>query len=146
MQKLLSCHFLVIIIGLFIAATDMACAQGLPESSLVKPPPVLDSARDIAENSATQSEFEGSYKVGDTTCTVTPVKMAFEIKWAKGQGVMHFFFSKALPDGKTVFVSEDFGKGRDKFIFDDNLYNSGSFIRADGKVFTVERLRVPAKG
>lgn len=107
--------------------------------------PVLASDQGSSETSASLSEFEGRYKVGKTNCTVVPIKMAFEVKWQKGQGVMHFFFDKTTSDGKSIFVSEDLGKGRDKFIFDDNFYNSGMFIRADGKEFAVERLRDPAK-
>jgi hypothetical protein len=67
--------------------------------------------------------------------------MAFEVRWAKGRGVMRFFFDRTTPDGKAVFVSEDSGQGTDKFVFDDNRYNSGKFFRADGKVFAVERVR-----
>ncbi|MEY3288777.1 MAG: hypothetical protein RLZZ419_1019 [Pseudomonadota bacterium] len=103
--------------------------------------PVLASNQGSSETSTSLFEFEGRYKVGKTRCTVSPIKMAFEVKWQKGQGVMHFFFDKTTPDGKSVFVSEDIGKNRDKFIFDDNTYNSGKFIRADGKVFNVERLK-----
>lgn len=54
---------------------------------------------------------------------------------------MHFFFYKTTSDGKSVFVSENFGKGSDQFIFDDNNYDTGKFIRADGKLFNVERMK-----
>lgn len=30
-------------------------------------------------------EFEGTSQVGGTTCTVEPIKMAFEVLWAKGK-------------------------------------------------------------
>jgi hypothetical protein len=86
-------------------------------------------------------EFEGRYQVGTTTCTVKPIKMAFEIRWARGRGAMHFFFEQATPKGESVFVSEDLDHGVDRFIFEDSRYRSGKFIRADGKVFTVKRLR-----
>jgi hypothetical protein len=145
MQETFSFYFLPIRSLLFIAACGISCAQELPQSEVVQPLPVLTSSQGTYETSASLSEFEGRYKVGNTTCTVVPIKMAFEVKWIKGHGVMNFFFEKATPDGKSIFVSEDSGKGRDKFMFDDNLYNSGLFIRADGKVFTVERLRDPAK-
>lgn len=39
------------------------------------------------------NKFEGNYQVGNTICTVKPVKMAFELRWAKGDGVMIFFGS-----------------------------------------------------
>src|SRR5204862_242300 len=46
-------------------------------------------------------EFEGTYRVGETTCTVKPVKQAFEIRWAKGKGSEYFFYKDA-----NVFESE----------------------------------------
>lgn len=145
MQKPFTFYFLPIRTLLFIAACGISCAQERPESDAIQPLPVLTSPLGSSEKSASLSEFEGRYKVGNTTCTVVPIKMAFEVKWQKGQGVMHFFFDKTTPDGKSIFESEDFGKGRDKFIFNDNLYNVGLFTRADGKVFKVNRLSAPAK-
>ena len=94
-----------------------------------------------AETDTALSEFAGRYKVGTTTCTVKPIKMAFGVRWTQGKGVMRFFFDRTTPDGKAVFVSEDSGKGMDKFIFDDKRYNSGTFLRADGKMFAVKRTR-----
>ncbi len=90
-----------------------------------------------AEPVPTSGEFEGRYRVGDTTCTVKPVKMAFEIKWAKGSGSEYFFFKDA-----NVFESEeDKNGGRNEFRFDDQNYNTGTFVRADGKTFAVSRAR-----
>jgi hypothetical protein len=80
-------------------------------------------------------EFEGTYQVGETTCTVKPVKMAFEVRWAKGTGVEMFHSEEG-----NIFESEvDTTAGRSRFIFDDENYNTGTFKRADGKVFTVRR-------
>jgi hypothetical protein len=115
-----------------MASCDISYAQNMS----IIPSPVLSS-----QASSITSEFEGYYKVGSTYCTVTPIKMAFEIKWAKGKGTMTFFFDKTTPDGKVIFVSEKLEKGRDKFVFDDDRYNEGVFVRADGKVFAVERLQ-----
>ena len=145
MQILFSFNFLFIRILLFISACGICYAQEFPISDDIQPKPVLASPKGISETSTSLSEFEGRYKVGNTTCTVVPIKMAFEVKWRKGQGVMYFFFEKQTPDGKSIFVSKDFGKGRDKFIFDNKFYNSGKFIRADGKVFPVERLKDQTK-
>ncbi len=87
--------------------------------------------------SSTSGEFEGRYQVGETTCTVKPVKMAFEIKWAKGKGAEYFFYKDA-----NVFESEeDKSGGRNEFRFDDENYNSGTFVRADGKSFAVSRAK-----
>jgi hypothetical protein len=139
MQKPFSSYFLPIKSLMFIAICGIGYAQEPPESAAIKPVAVLASPQGHFKTSASVSEFEGRYKVGNTTCTVMPIKMAFEIRWKKGRGVMYFFFDKTTPDGKFIFVSEDFGKGRDKFIFSDKFYNSGIFIRADGKVFVVKR-------
>jgi hypothetical protein len=88
-----------------------------------------------------QAFFEGTYKVGTTTATVKPVKMAFEVRWAKGSGVMMFFFDSQTADGKYVYASEDNGKGTDKFIFDNDQFESGKFVRADGRESTLEKVK-----
>jgi len=84
---------------------------------------------------AENGEFQGKFKVGDTSATVKPVKMAFEVKWAKGTGVEVFFFK----EGNT-FESDDKG-GPNRFEFDDDSYNTGTFYRADGKTFPVQRVK-----
>ncbi|MEO7673411.1 MAG: DUF3828 domain-containing protein [Pyrinomonadaceae bacterium] len=85
---------------------------------------------------STRGEFEGKYQVGETTCTVKPVKMAFEIRWVRGTGTEMFFYKDA-----NVFESEeDKSGGRNEFRFDDENYNSGTFVRADGNTFPVKRM------
>lgn len=115
-------------------------AELISDASAGLPKPGSNSS--TSSTSIVLSEFEGRYQVGNTTCIVVPVKMAFEVKWLKGQGVMHFFYSQTTADGKPIFVSKDLGHGQDQFVFDDNSYNSGQFIRADGKVFTLKRLPI----
>ena len=85
--------------------------------------------------------FEGRYKVGDTSCTVKPVRMAFEVSWAKGTGAMMFFFDSPASAAHPVYVSEDKGSGTDKFVFVDEHFESGSFIRSDGKKLPVEKIK-----
>lgn len=80
-------------------------------------------------------EFEGKYHVGETTCTVKPAKMAFEVRWAKGSGV-EMFFSK----DNVSFESDENGRAN-RFEFDDESYNTGTFYRADGKTFEVKRAK-----
>ena len=90
-----------------------------------------DSA--VAAKSGT---FEGQYKVGDTSCTIKPSKMSYELRWAKGSGVEMLFFKE-----NNTFESEpNKDGGSDRFVFDDNTYNSGTFYRADGKTFNVKRV------
>lgn len=120
----------------------ISLAGELPQGHAALPlPAVTSNPLRLAEASTVLSEFEGRYRVGDTTCTVNPIKMAFEVRWAKGRGAMPFFFDSTTPEGQPIFVSEDSGKGTDKFIFDDNRFNSGKFIRADGRTFAVERVK-----
>lgn len=80
-------------------------------------------------------EFEGKYKVGETTCTVKPVKMAFEVRWAKGKGVETFFSKNSV-----TFESSPPNSGPNQFVFDDENYNTGVFYRTDGKTFPVSRV------
>jgi hypothetical protein len=91
---------------------------------------------DTGNKPSPAGEFEGRFQVGDTTCTVKPVKMAFEVKWAKGSGVETFVFK----DGYTFESATDKG-GPNRFEFDDESYNTGIFYRADGKEFPVKRLK-----
>jgi hypothetical protein len=97
--------------------------------------------KEDAKNNAAAEDgnFEGTYRVGDTTCAVKPVKMAFEIKWAKGSGTMLFFYDETA--GANSYSSEDTGKGRDKFVFDDDSFTTGRFIRADGKEMRVSKVK-----
>jgi Protein of unknown function (DUF3828) len=89
--------------------------------------------------SGEQAEFEGGFQVGPTTCSVKPVKMAFEVKWARGTGV-EMFFAKGEVDGKYVFESEPDKTGKTgKFVFDDAAYASGTYVRKDGITYKVNR-------
>jgi hypothetical protein len=97
----------------------------------------LKAPSENAETASTSGEFKGKYRVGDTTCTVSPDRKAFQVRWAKGSGVEYFFYKDA-----NVFESEeDKNGGRNEFRFDDESYDSGTFVRADGKVFPVSRVR-----
>ena len=88
---------------------------------------------------APDNRFEGKYQVGDTTCTVKAVKMAFEVRWAKGSGVEMFY---ANEESNPSFSSEDKDGGfENTFAFDDDTYNTGKFLRADGKEFPVKRVK-----
>lgn len=89
-----------------------------------------------SKTQTSSTEFEGKYTVGDTSCTVKPAKMSFEIHWAKGSGV-EMFFSK---DSTTFESSPDKGEAN-RFVFDDDKYNTGTFYRADGKTFPVKRTK-----
>ncbi len=85
-------------------------------------------------------EFEGKYQIGDTTCTVKPVKMAFEVRWEKGSGV-EMFFSEGRANDREIFASDPKTGKANSFAFDDENYNSGTFYRADGKEFPIARIK-----
>ena len=105
-----------------------------PSDSMLKWFKEADKPADTPAN--VSGEFEGKYRVGETTCTVKPVKMAFEVRWEKGKGV-EVFFSK----DSTTFESSPPKGGPNQFVFDDENYNSGTFYRTDGKTFPVSRIK-----
>jgi len=84
-------------------------------------------------------EFEGTYQVGGTTCTVKPIKMAFEVRWAKGKGSMVFFYESDSRFGDHVYVSDEKPDGFDRFVFADDRLTSGVFIRSDGVRYAVKK-------
>jgi hypothetical protein len=97
---------------------------------------------DSKTESGAENFFAGTYKVGDTTCTVKPIKMAFEVKWAKGTGTMIFYFDGEPSQNRYVYTSEPTDKGgTDKFVFDDDTFTTGTFVRADGKEFPVSKIK-----
>jgi len=87
------------------------------------------------KETSVSGEFEGKYQIGETTCTVKPVKMAFEVRWAKGSGVEMFF-----AEGDNTFTSNPDKGEPNNFVFDDENYNTGQFLRGDGKTFAVKRI------
>lgn len=93
-----------------------------------------------ANQSTSDGEFEGKYQIGETTCTVKPVKMAFEVRWEKGSGV-EMFFSEGEANDKYIFASDPETGKANVFSFDDENYNSGIFYRADGKEFPIKRIK-----
>ncbi len=95
-----------------------------------------DTYPDKPAGKAVSTEFEGKYRVGDTTCIVKPVKMAFEVRWAKGSGVEMFVFKEGY-----TFESMPDDAESNRFEFDDENYTTGIFYRSDGETFPVRRLK-----
>ncbi len=83
-----------------------------------------------------QGDFRGKYFVGETSCTVEYKNKGYAVKWAKGRGDEYF----SLMEG-TTFASSTVESEANKFVFDDDNYNSGTFYRADGKAFPVRRAK-----
>jgi hypothetical protein len=90
----------------------------------------------VDDQQAASGEFEGKFQVGETTCTVKPVKMAFEVRWAKGSGVEIFYYRS----GNTFESSPESGEPN-RFEFDDENYATGIFYRGDGREFPVKRAK-----
>jgi predicted NUDIX family NTP pyrophosphohydrolase len=101
---------------------------------------VLNEEYSSKVDAPVEGNFEGKYQVGDTTCTVKAVKMAFEVKWAKGSGV-EMFFSQGRANDKEIFSSDPETGKANSFAFDDENYNTGIFYRADGKEFPIKRAK-----
>lgn len=102
---------------------------------------LLGYFKENEKSEAAFKNFEGSFQVGSTTCTVkAAVDSAYELSWAKGAGTMKFYF-QGSDNGKYVFASEDNGKAQDKFMFDDETLKSGKFVRADGTQMPVKKLK-----
>lgn len=100
-----------------------------------------DYAKSAPENNGSSlNEFEGKYQIGETTCTVKAVKMAFEVRWEKGAGV-EMFFSEGRADDRYIFASDPKTGKANSFAFDDENYNTGTFYRADGREFPVKRIK-----
>lgn len=83
-------------------------------------------------------KFEGTYRVGETSCTVKPVQIGFEVRWAKGSGSEIFVLEGRDAKGYN-FVAETKDGKHNVFTFTDENYNTGTFTRADGKKFAVSR-------
>ncbi len=99
-----------------------------------------DDKGSVTNDSSPKGEFEGTYQIGETTCTVKPIKMAFEVKWSKGTGT-EIFFSQDRTNDKYIFASDPPNGKANTFSFDDENYNSGTFYRADGKEFPIKRIK-----
>lgn len=100
-----------------------------------------DAAKETSTENTSDGNFEGTYEVGDTTCTVKPVKMAFEVRWEKGSGV-EMFFSEGEANDRFIFASEAAdGEKSNVFAFGDENYTRGTFYRADGKEFPVRKIK-----
>jgi hypothetical protein len=95
------------------------------------------SAADAKKGAVSSGQFEGSFQVGDTSCTVRAAKTSFEVRWTKGSGV-EMFFSK---DGNTFESSPGKNGKTNRFEFDDENYTTGVFYRADGKELPVRRMK-----
>lgn len=102
-------------------------------------PILLGAALAFVTQTAFAGEFEGVYRVGRVKCRVKPVKMAYEVRWLNGRGAMYFFFGGESPDGKYLFVSESGKKAKDRFLFNDSLFDKGTFIRFDGRQFPLRK-------
>jgi hypothetical protein len=92
----------------------------------------------------TSGDFEGTYLVGTTSCTVKPVQMAFEATWKGSKEPRYFFYdAERSTGGQVVFVTDP---DTDKlpavsFIFSTPALDTGIFVAADGAKLKVARKR-----
>ena len=99
-----------------------------------------ESSGNVKNPASATTEFEGKYQVGDMMCVVKPIKMAFEVKWAKGGGSEIFFYEERT-NGTFAFATDPKTGKPNVFSFDDENYDTGTFYRADGKQFPLRRVR-----
>jgi hypothetical protein len=85
-------------------------------------------------------EFEGKYRVGEARCEVQPIKMAFEVRCPRQDGLRIFFYEWDSRFGKHTFVSEETSSGVDRFVFADEAFAFGVFLASDGTWLPVTRL------
>ena len=123
---------------LLLTATTTATSAEIPPNPC---PPSSLSTGVAKEPIPPAGEFEGRYRVGPTEAQVQPVRMAFEIRWERGEGSMPFFYEGVSSDGYSVFVSAPRESGSDRFYFTDTAYREGAFLRADGTCFPVKKLQ-----
>jgi len=104
---------------------------------------VFKNHADHQANSKIMSgEFEGTYQVGDTTCTVKPMETAFEVRWKQGAGAEMFFAGERGGGGDKITFSSKPKKGQPNvFSFDDENYSTGTFYRADGVELPLKRIK-----
>lgn len=101
-----------------------------------------ESNANVKNAESASGEFGGTYRVGDTTCTVKPVKMAFEVKWEKGAGAeIYFSADGSRPITDFAFTTDPKNGKANVFNFDDGNFDTGTFYRADGKELPIKRIR-----
>jgi hypothetical protein len=91
-----------------------------------------------AAQSKEDSFFEGKYSVGSTSCIVKPVKMAFEVRCSERKSATMFFNEGDASSAKPAFSTED---KKERFVFDNDRFDSGIYTGADGKELPVKRAR-----
>jgi hypothetical protein len=95
----------------------------------------------IAGESKSQ-DIEGEYRVGNTQCVITASKMSFKVYWEDGTGHTQLFYNRTLNNGKVEF-NEYESNGETytgKFLFNDDSYETGEYIRNDSKKFKVYKI------
>ncbi len=114
----------------------------IPQKMKVAPP--VRALNTSVPGSEGNRFFEGTYRVGATSCMVSPVKMAFEVKWT-GRNLAQLFFFDSLASektGKPTYRAEE-SSGNARFVFDDKRFETGKFVRADGKILPIRKTSKP---
>src|ERR1043166_7041276 len=87
---------------------------------------------------------EGIYKVGNTTCTIESSHTYYKVYWENGTGYTSIIFKEQYPNGNEVFDEYDYKNNESiyvgSFIFKNDYYQSGIYIRDDGKEFKIKKL------
>jgi hypothetical protein len=86
-------------------------------------------------------EFEGTYQIGTDTCSVRPVKMAFEVIRDKGKPAAIFFYESESQFGRYTYISEKKESGYDRFVFANDSHVSGEYISSNGIRYSLTKIR-----
>ncbi|PQV63766.1 Sporulation and spore germination [Abditibacterium utsteinense] len=106
---------------------------------------VAPLVRSAPNSPAGERFFEGTYRVGAIICKVNPIKMAFEVQWPGRQKPQLFFFdslASGKANSKRIYRAEESG-GSSRFVFDNARFESGQFVRADGKTLPIRKISKP---
>ncbi|MEO8514861.1 MAG: hypothetical protein ABI543_14985 [Ignavibacteria bacterium] len=88
-------------------------------------------------------DVEGRYSVGKAACTVewNESSKAFRVYWDNGTGYTLLFYSDEYPNGNIVYTEyeDDGATYTGTFTFTDSRCDSGSYVRWDGKKFSIRK-------
>ena len=93
--------------------------------------------------------FKGTYEVGSTRCLVTPVRMAYEVRWpGVRQPEYYFYDEKSSTDSAVIMLTDPAytpGPVR-KFIFSSRQMEEGFYVGKDSRKLPVRRVAAPGDG
>jgi hypothetical protein len=85
----------------------------------------------------------GDYSVGKTSCTIEwdSYNKEYRVYWSGGTGYTVLMWIKDQPNGNIVYdeYERNWTDYTGEFIFKSDRFLSGTYVRSDGKEFSVRR-------